>query len=173
MNHKTKRFFFNGAIATGFATLFIASNSLATDCGGRVCNHVLEARPYHVVASCLSDAQLSRLENGFANRRGSVAFAGDDISSACIVDRDSSPRGAGVSPFHPCGFGPSPFIKEECVFAALITVGPADDDQVSIINPDSMHPGCLISANPTPHPKRISEEIADDPWTRLWDTESF
>ena len=157
----------------GFVTLFISSYSFATDCGGRVCNHVLEARPYHVTASCLSDDQLNRLENGFANRRGSVAFTRDDISNACIVDQNGSPRGAGVSPFLPCGFGPSPFIKKECVFAALITEGPFGDDQISIINPDSMHPGCLISANPTPHPKRISDSVIDRPLIRLKNTEIF
>ena len=155
MNRTTISFIFSTVIFTGITSLsFSTSIHAATDCGGRTCVHVLEARPYHVDSSCLSNAQFDRLESGFSNRLGSVAFLSEEISSSCIVDRNGAPRGAGVSPFKPCGFGPSPFLNrnQECVFAALISKGPLGVNQITIINPDSMHPGCLISANPTPHP---------------------
>lgn len=170
MNSALRNLIFICAIAAGLTSLLFATDSQAGagDCE-RGCAYVLEVRPYHVDASCLSDEQIGQLEDGFASRKGAVSFFREDIADACIVDQgsaprgagvspfvnpDAPPRGAGVSPFMPCVFGDGAFTNEDraCVLTVLISEGPEGVEQIAIINPDSMHPGCLVSANPTPHP---------------------
>jgi hypothetical protein len=151
------RIVFLSVAATVALTTLVVTNRGAEAAGcERGCAEVLEARTYHVEADCLSTDQLDRLDAGFASRLGSVAFLSEDVDASCIVDspatRSGAPEGAGVSPFTPCGLGSGRADVPECVFAALISEGPGGEDQVAIINPDSMHPGCLVGSVPTPHP---------------------
>jgi len=96
----------------------------------------------------------------FANgdRLTSVPLSAVEDCLTGTIDSES-PEGAGVSPFAglcgmgaPEGAGVSPFSRD-CDLAGHVVANYGNRAlSVSIINPDSMHPVCVVGAAPTPHP---------------------
>ena len=114
-----------------------------------------------ITASCLTEAHRAYVNDAFRRHDAMAVLEIGDVQGCAKADNSPkgagvspfSPRGAGVSPFNrPCGAGVSPY-KPGCRLIGF--VGSALNNrqlQVAIINPDSMKPACLVSANPTPHP---------------------